>query len=183
MQQTNLRRQISPRRVLKNYAFDDVRVPEHLIKLDTTFQDDKALNTGKRLPNTENELVSPQGPGYSEAHALPPDRPGRQRCPGVVFVVREKIDTIIKWSRPNTRCKRCKRRKRRTLRHTLRRRRNQTAGHPGAFPWTLDSRGGRLIKGSGSFRSRSPLKARALVEAVRPKRLHLLLCNFARPVP
>ena len=32
----------------------------------------------------------PQGPGYPEAHALPPDRPGRQRRPAsrVVFVVR-----------------------------------------------------------------------------------------------
>ena len=35
-------------------------------------------------------LHGPQGPGYPEAHALPPDRPGRQRRPAsrVVFVVR-----------------------------------------------------------------------------------------------
>ena len=29
----------------------------HLIKLDTTFRGDKALNTGKRPPNTEDEFV------------------------------------------------------------------------------------------------------------------------------
>ena len=35
-------------------------------------------------------LHGPQGPGYPEAHALPPDRPGRQRRPAsrVVFVLR-----------------------------------------------------------------------------------------------
>ena len=35
-------------------------------------------------------LHGPQGPGYCEAHALPPDRPGRQRRPAsrVVFVLR-----------------------------------------------------------------------------------------------
>ena len=48
------------------------------------------------LKNTEGDglrrraLHGPQGPGYPEAHALPPDRPGRQRRPAsrVVFVVR-----------------------------------------------------------------------------------------------
>ena len=35
-------------------------------------------------------LHGPQGPGYPEAHALPPDQPGRQRRPAsrVVFVLR-----------------------------------------------------------------------------------------------
>ena len=46
--------EFSPRRVLKNYG--DMTTSEfqsHLIKLDTTFRGDKALNTGKRPPNTE----------------------------------------------------------------------------------------------------------------------------------
>ena len=50
--------QFSPRRVLKNYS--DMTTSEfqsHLIKLDTTFRGDKALNTGKRPPNTEDEFV------------------------------------------------------------------------------------------------------------------------------
>ena len=50
--------EFSPRRVLKNY--DDMTTSEfqsHLIKLDTTFRGDKALNTGKRPPNTEDEIV------------------------------------------------------------------------------------------------------------------------------
>ena len=40
-------------------------------------------------------LHGPQGPGYPEAHALPPDRPGRQRRPAsrVVFVVRYILTT------------------------------------------------------------------------------------------
>ena len=50
--------EFSPRRVLKNYG--DMTTSEfqsHLIKLDTTFRGDKALNTGKRPPNTEDEFV------------------------------------------------------------------------------------------------------------------------------
>ena len=50
--------EFSPQRVLKNY--DDMTTSEfqsHLIKLDTTFRGDKALNTGKRPPNTEDEFV------------------------------------------------------------------------------------------------------------------------------
>ena len=50
--------EFSPRRVLKNY--DDMTTSEfqsHLIKLDTTFRGDKALNTGKRPPNSEDEFV------------------------------------------------------------------------------------------------------------------------------
>ena len=50
--------EFSPRRVLKNYG--DMTTSEfqsHLIKLDTTFQGDKALNTGKRPPNSEDEFV------------------------------------------------------------------------------------------------------------------------------
>ena len=50
--------EFSPRRVLKNYS--DMTTSEfqsHLIKLDTTFRGDKALNTGKRPPNTEDEFV------------------------------------------------------------------------------------------------------------------------------
>ena len=39
---------------------------------------------------TGRALHGPQGPASPEAHALPPDRPGRQRRPAsrVVFVVR-----------------------------------------------------------------------------------------------
>ena len=58
--------EFSPRRVLKNYG--DMTTSEfqsHLIKLDTTFQGDKALNTGKRPPNTEDEFV--HGPSCSSA--------------------------------------------------------------------------------------------------------------------
>ena len=50
--------EFSPQRVLKNYG--DMTTSEfqsHLIKLDTTFRGDKALNTGKRPPNTEDEFV------------------------------------------------------------------------------------------------------------------------------
>ena len=50
--------EFSPRRVLKNYG--DMTTSEfqsHLIKLDTTFRGDKALNTGKRPPNSEDEFV------------------------------------------------------------------------------------------------------------------------------
>ena len=49
--------EFSPQRVLKNY--DDMTTSEfqsHLIKLDTTFRGDKALNTGK--PNTEDFVIN-----------------------------------------------------------------------------------------------------------------------------
>ena len=50
--------EFSPRRVLKNYGnMTTSEFQSHLIKLDTTFQGDKALNTGKRPPNTEDEFV------------------------------------------------------------------------------------------------------------------------------
>ena len=50
--------EFSPRRVLKNYG--DMTTSEfqsHLIKLDTTFRGDRALNSGKRLPKNEDEFV------------------------------------------------------------------------------------------------------------------------------
>ena len=50
--------EFSPRRVLKNY--DDMTTSEfqsHLIKLDTTFRGDRALNSGKRLPKNEDKFV------------------------------------------------------------------------------------------------------------------------------
>ena len=66
----------SPRRVLKNYG--DMTTSEfqsHLIKLDTTFQGDKALNTGKRPPNTEDEFVHLQSRAL--CLAAPQATPGR----------------------------------------------------------------------------------------------------------
>ena len=50
--------EFSPRRVLTNYGnMTTSEFQSHLIKLDTTFRGDKALNTGKRPPNTEDKFV------------------------------------------------------------------------------------------------------------------------------
>ena len=49
-----------------------------------------ATATYSETTNSLSVAYDGNRPGYPEAHALPPDRPGRQRCPAsrVVFVVR-----------------------------------------------------------------------------------------------
>ena len=83
--------EFSPRRVLKNY--DDMTTSEfqsHLIKLDTTFRGDKALNTGKRSPNTEDEFVHLQSRAFMQLRKQLQDDPSSTyhtaRNPGRVDV-------------------------------------------------------------------------------------------------
>ena len=60
--------EFSPRRVLKNYG--DMTTSEfqsHLIKLDTTFRGDKALNTGARRTRRTSSCTCRAGPSCSSA--------------------------------------------------------------------------------------------------------------------
>ena len=92
--------EFSPQRVLKNYGdMTTSEVQSHLIKLDTTFRGDKALNTGKRPPNTEDEFVHLQ----SSPHAAPQATPGRSVANGLVSRHRQLLmtDFVINESTVN----------------------------------------------------------------------------------
>ena len=59
--------EFSPRRVLKKY--EEMTLAEfqsHIIKLDTIYRGDKALNTGKRPPTTEEEFTHLQSRGLMQ---------------------------------------------------------------------------------------------------------------------
>ena len=112
-------------------------------------------------------LHGPQGPGYPEAHALPPDRPGGQRRPA--SRVLRCCTHFIKWNRPNKRRRR-KRRKRRK-RRTLRRHRNRNGG---AGPKNKPKQDPTEPAAPSASQSRLRLRRRKHQHRLRHRRRHRL---------